>query len=155
MADSLANIFHTPFVSEAAAPTRVIVVADGDVFMNEVTDRGPMPLGFNEANSFTFANKDFVENSLEYLVNPSRILETRSKDYTLRLLDPAKVEDGSFLLAVCKHRPAHSVGGVWRLCVPTDPPPPVYSAIKNPVQSNDLSGSQPPPVENAFAKANL
>jgi hypothetical protein len=26
------------------------------------------------------------------MVNPSRILETRSKDFTLRLLDPAKVE---------------------------------------------------------------
>ena len=97
MADSLANVFHTPFVSEAVAPTRVIVVGDGDVFMNEVTERGPMPLGFNEANGATFANKDFIENSLEYLVNPSRILETRSKDYTLRLLDPARVEtDRSF-----------------------------------------------------------
>jgi len=92
LADSLANVFHTPFVSEATAPTRVIVVGDGDIFMNEVTERGPLPLGLSEANAFTFANKDFVDNCVEYLVNPSRILETRSKDFTLRLLDPAKVE---------------------------------------------------------------
>ena len=93
MADSLANVFHTPFLSEATNPTRVIVVSDGDIFMNEVTERGPLPLGFSEANGgFTFANKDFIENCVEYLVNPSRILETRSKDFTLRLLDPAKVE---------------------------------------------------------------
>jgi len=92
MADSLANVFHTPFLSEAASPTRVIVVSDGDIFMNEVTDRGPLPLGRNEANGYTFANKDFIDNSVEYLVNPSHILETRAKDFTLRLLDPAKVE---------------------------------------------------------------
>lgn len=92
MADSLANVFHTPFVPEATTPSRVIVVGDGDIFMNEVTERGPLPLGFSEANGYTFANKDFIENCIEYLVNPSRILETRSKDFTLRLLDPAKVE---------------------------------------------------------------
>jgi len=98
MVDSLANIYHSPFVSEATTPGRVIVVADGDIFMNEVTSRpSPLPLGFSPDNNFTFANKDFVENCLEYMVNPSHILETRSKDFTLRLLDPAKVEtDRSF-----------------------------------------------------------
>jgi ABC-2 type transport system permease protein len=96
-ADSLANYYHSPFISEAAAPSRVIVVSDGDIFMNEVTERGPLPLGFSADNNYTFANKDFIENSVEYMVNPSHILETRSKDYTLRLLDPAKVEtDRSF-----------------------------------------------------------
>jgi len=58
-----------------------------------VTERGPLPLSLSEANGgYTFANKDFVDNCIEYLVNPSRILETRSKDFTLRLLDPARVE---------------------------------------------------------------
>jgi hypothetical protein len=29
---------------------------------------------------------------MEYLVNPSGILETRAKEYTLRLLDPRRVK---------------------------------------------------------------
>jgi len=49
-------------------------------------------LGYNKDNNFTFANEDFIVNSVEYLVNPSGVLATRAKDYTLRLLDPAKVE---------------------------------------------------------------
>jgi hypothetical protein len=54
-------------------------------------------MGYNKDIPFQFANQDFVENCFEYLLNPSGILETRSKDYTLRLLDPAKVEsDRSF-----------------------------------------------------------
>ncbi|HXB93997.1 MAG TPA: gliding motility-associated ABC transporter substrate-binding protein GldG [Puia sp.] len=92
VADSLKNQYNQPFLSEAENPSRVIVISDGDIFMNEVAQRGPMPMGYSQGNDYTFSNKDFLENSVEYLVNPSRILETRSKDYTLRLLDPTKVE---------------------------------------------------------------
>jgi hypothetical protein len=61
--------------------------------MNEVTEQGPLALGFSrDNNNYTFANQDFVDNAVEYLVNPSGILETRAKDFTLRLLDTAKVE---------------------------------------------------------------
>jgi gliding-associated putative ABC transporter substrate-binding component GldG len=98
MADSLANFYHQPFVAEATTPGRVIVCADGDIFMNEVTEQQvPLPLGFSRDDNYTFANQDFIDNAVEYLVNPSGILETRAKDFTLRLLDPAKVEkDRSF-----------------------------------------------------------
>jgi len=92
VADSLANVYHEPFLAEAAGPSRVIVCSDADIFMNEMTQRGPLPLGFSRDNNYTFANHDFMENCLEYMVNPSRILETRSKDFTLRLLDTVKVE---------------------------------------------------------------
>jgi gliding-associated putative ABC transporter substrate-binding component GldG/gliding motility-associated ABC transporter permease protein GldF len=98
LADSLANIYHQPFVAQSERPSRVIVCGDGDIFMNEVSDEQvPRPLGWSEANGYQFANQNFIENCLEYMVNPSRILETRSKDFTLRLLDSAKVEqDRSF-----------------------------------------------------------
>ncbi|HEY4289494.1 MAG TPA: gliding motility-associated ABC transporter substrate-binding protein GldG [Puia sp.] len=91
-ADSLNNVYHQPYAADAPATSKVIVCTDADIFMNEVTPRGPLPLGFSRDNNYTFANQDFVENSLEYMVNPSGILETRSKDFTLRLLDPSKVD---------------------------------------------------------------
>ncbi len=98
VADSLSTIYHQPFLADAATSSRVIVVADADIVMNEVTPRQqPLPLGYEKDMNFTFANEDFIDNCVEYMVNPSHILETRSKDYTLRLLDPAKVEaDRSF-----------------------------------------------------------
>ena len=37
------------------------------------------------------ANKDFLLNSIEYLVNDAAISETRNKDIVLRLLDTPKV----------------------------------------------------------------
>jgi len=97
LADSLANVYGQPYVPVSSKPGRVIVVADGDLFMNAVTDRGPAPLGFSRDDGYQFANDEFINNCVEYLLNPSGILETRAKDYTLRLLDPAKVEtDRSF-----------------------------------------------------------
>lgn len=93
VADSLSNIYKQPFLASAEKPGRVIVMADADIVMNEFSPRtGPSPMGYSKDISYQFANQDFVENCFEYLVNPSRILETRSKDFTLRLLDPAKVE---------------------------------------------------------------
>lgn len=74
--------------------TKMIVVADGDIATNSVSQQyGPLPMGYNFYINYTFANKDFFTNSLEYLVNPSNILETRAKDYTLRLLDLKKVQE--------------------------------------------------------------
>lgn len=93
MADTLANIYKQPFLPAAQKPARMIVCADADIVLNEVTQRGPLPLGMDRDINYTFANQDFIQNCLEYLVNPSGILETRSKDFTLRLLDPKKTEE--------------------------------------------------------------
>ncbi len=50
-------------------------------------------MGYNKDINYTFANQEFLQNCLDYLTSTSGILETRSKDFTLRLLDPKKVED--------------------------------------------------------------
>lgn len=92
IADSFATVYGQPFLPEAKDPSRVIVIANGDIVMNEVTQRGPLPMGLNKDINYKFANGDFIQNCVEYMVNPSRILETRSKEFTLRLLDTAKVE---------------------------------------------------------------
>ena len=97
IADSL-NSYGVPFINKAEQDGKMIVVADGDIATNEISQQqGPLPMGHNFYTGHTFANKDFFLNSIEYLVNPSDILETRAKDYTLRLLDPVKVKEGKTL----------------------------------------------------------
>jgi len=93
IADSLTSRGF-PFINKSEKEGKMIVVADGDLAINQVSPQdGPMPMGYNFFTRHTFGNKDFFLNSLEYLVNPSDILETRAKDYTLRLLDPIKIKD--------------------------------------------------------------
>lgn len=93
IADSFTS-YGIPFINKSEKDGKMIVVADGDIATNQVSPQeGPMPMGYNFFTRHTFANKDFFLNSLEYLVNPSDILRTRAKDYTLRLLDPVKTRD--------------------------------------------------------------
>jgi gliding-associated putative ABC transporter substrate-binding component GldG len=92
-ADSM-NIYHVPVKNICDSATKMIVVADGDIAINQVSQQyGPMPMGHNFYTNYTFSNKEFFTNCLEYLVNPSGILETRAKDFTLRLLDLKKVKE--------------------------------------------------------------
>lgn len=93
LADSLEKVYQQPFLSMAERKARIIVCADGDVAMNDLDERGrPLPLGFSKDINYTFANAEFVSNCLDYCVNPSGVLAARSKDFSLRLLDPEKTE---------------------------------------------------------------
>jgi gliding-associated putative ABC transporter substrate-binding component GldG len=92
-ADSMAAA-RVPVRSVSETDTKMIVVADGDIAVNQVSPQyGPLPMGFNFYTNYTFANKEFFSNCLDYLVNPSNILQTRAKNFTLRLLDLKKVKD--------------------------------------------------------------
>jgi hypothetical protein len=76
----------------------MIVVADGDMVLNDVSNRqGPLPMGMNlftagSQYEYQFANRDFLLNCLEYLTSGNAIISTRNKEIVLRLLDTRKVE---------------------------------------------------------------
>lgn len=89
----MARVYNGPFLASSSS-NKMIVISDADLVANVVTqNEGPKPMGFNQFTQRQYANKDFFLNCVEYLVNPSGILEARSKDLTLRLLDPKKVEE--------------------------------------------------------------
>lgn len=97
--DSLASQ-GMPFVDANQEDTKMIIIADGDMLLNEFSPRQGqiLPMGVNQFTigtnyEYQFANRDFVLNSLEYLLGDRNIIETRNKDFVLRVLDPKKVED--------------------------------------------------------------
>lgn len=91
-ADSLAAIGQ-PFLGRSG-DNQMIIISDADIVTNVFTqNEGPLQMGYNQFTGVQYANRDFILNSIEYLVNPKGVLEARSKDLTLRLLDPARVEE--------------------------------------------------------------
>jgi ABC-2 type transport system permease protein len=85
------------FKQEGTNESKLIVVADGDIVLNDVTSNGPVPMGMNlytigSQYEFQFANRDFLLNCLEYLTSKSTVIQTRNKEIVLRLLDSKKVE---------------------------------------------------------------
>ncbi|NCX95209.1 MAG: gliding motility-associated ABC transporter substrate-binding protein GldG [Chitinophagia bacterium] len=90
----LADSLHDPFKPQCDSNTSMIVTSIGDIFENDFSQKdGPMPLGYHKWNSVFYANKNFLLNCLEYLTDKSGILEARSKDVKLRLLDKARAKE--------------------------------------------------------------
>ncbi|HMU08892.1 MAG TPA: gliding motility-associated ABC transporter substrate-binding protein GldG [Ferruginibacter sp.] len=95
--DSLAK-YGAAFVPQCINENKMIVVADGDVVLNSVQKNEPLPMGMNPFTygsqyQYQFANRDFLQNCLDYLINSSGLAEAKAKDYTLRLLDKKRVDD--------------------------------------------------------------
>ena len=80
----------------SSEPTKMIVVADGDVIRNEVRMRHTkspqiIPLGYDEASNQTFGNKQFIINAINYLTDESGWMDLRNRYIELRLLDKEKL----------------------------------------------------------------
>ncbi|MBR6848519.1 MAG: gliding motility-associated ABC transporter substrate-binding protein GldG [Bacteroidales bacterium] len=75
-----------------SVPTSMIVVADGDIIRNqiEVRTKKPLPLGYDQYTQNTYGNKDFIENAISYLVDGESLIDIRSREFKIRLLDPDK-----------------------------------------------------------------
>jgi ABC-2 type transport system permease protein len=77
---------------DTSVHTKMIVVGDGDIIINEVAKNGqPFPLGFDRNSGKNFGNKVFVKNCIEYLLDDNNLIETRNKEIKLRQLDGIKV----------------------------------------------------------------
>lgn len=73
-------------------PTRMLVVSDGDVIKNWPRSRtGKLPpLGLNIYERQLYANKPFLINAVEYLLDDAGVIAARSKEVKLRLLDTVR-----------------------------------------------------------------
>ena len=78
---------------ETSKPTAMIVVTDGDLIRNQIDirTRNPLPLGFDQYTQITYSNKEFIENCISYLVDGEGLVDIRSRELKVRLLDPTKV----------------------------------------------------------------
>jgi ABC-2 type transport system permease protein len=75
----------------------MLVVSDGDIIKNQVrhTPKGQVisPLGFDRYTKQTFGNKSFIMNALHYMTDQHGLMELRTKDLKLRLLNKEKIKD--------------------------------------------------------------
>jgi ABC-2 type transport system permease protein len=76
--------------------TRMIVVADADIIRNEVKRSGleesPMPLGRDKYTLQVFGNSDFLINCLNWLADKNGLMELRSRELRLRLLNKQMIK---------------------------------------------------------------
>ena len=76
-----------------SVPNSMIVISDGDVAANPVRPDGSvLLLGLNVYEKYQFSNKDFLINSLEYLLDQGGIIQARGKEVRLRMLNNERAE---------------------------------------------------------------
>ncbi len=71
---------------DSSAPTKIIVVADGDLARNDVNPRdgNPQPLGLDPFTQYTFSNQDLLMNMIAYLVEENGLIKARNKEVKVR-----------------------------------------------------------------------
>ena len=71
---------------------KMIVISDGDVIKNQLDENLlPVELGYDQRSGNLYDNKDFLMNCVNYLLDDTGLINIRSKDLDLPLLDKEKV----------------------------------------------------------------
>ena len=72
--------------------TKMIVISDGDLIRNQLDKNfQPVELGYDQRSGNLYDNKDFMMNCVNYLLDDNGLINIRSKDLDLPLLDKEKV----------------------------------------------------------------
>jgi gliding-associated putative ABC transporter substrate-binding component GldG len=85
---------NQPF--QAKSPeTKMLVVSDGDIIKNLTiqNNKKTLPLGFNKWSGYTFANENFLINSIEYMLDDANLFAARGKEVKLRRLNNKKAAE--------------------------------------------------------------
>lgn len=71
--------------------TKMVVIADGDIIKNEVGRNGPEELGFDRWTGQTYGNKEFLLNTVNYLLDDNGLINIRSKEIAVTFLNQQKI----------------------------------------------------------------
>ena len=103
MAVLLEGQFHSvyenrvmPFAEKTFKPVgknnKMIVVSDGDMIRNQLDKNyQPLELGYDKWTNKLYGNKEFMMNCVNYLLDDTGLINIRSKEVSLPLLDKEKV----------------------------------------------------------------
>jgi len=80
----------------------VFVLTDGDIAANEVQyEQGAFraqPLGYDKYTQQTFGNREFIMNVVNYMTDETGLMELRSREFKLRLLNKEQLSQKSQLV---------------------------------------------------------
>ncbi len=83
-------------------PSSIFVLTDGDIVANEVIfEQGAyraQPLGYDRYTQQTFGNSEFIMNVVNYMTDKTGLMELRSREFKLRLLNKELISQKPQLL---------------------------------------------------------
>ena len=76
-----------------SSPTKMLVISDGDIVRNQIIRGAVLPLGYDNYEKRQYGNKDFILNSIDYLLEDEELINIRSRELKMRLLDIQKTKN--------------------------------------------------------------
>ncbi len=70
--------------------SKMVVISDGDVIKNQMQGNRPLELGFDKMTNSFYGNKEFLLNTVNYLLDDSGLINIRTRQIAVPFLDPEK-----------------------------------------------------------------
>ncbi len=70
--------------------TKMVVISDGDVIKNQMQGNRPLELGFDKGTNSFYGNKEFLLNTVNYLLDDSGLINIRTRQIAVPFLDNQK-----------------------------------------------------------------
>ena len=71
-------------------PSKMVVISDGDIIKNQLQGNRPLELGFDKMTNQFYGNKEFLLNTVNYLLDDSGLINIRTRQIAVPFLDPQK-----------------------------------------------------------------
>ena len=82
--------YESGLYKEKATNNKMVIISDGDVSKNQILKGEPFDLNRDKWTNQQFGNKDFLINSIDYLLDDSGLIQLRNKTLTIKTLDKQK-----------------------------------------------------------------
>ncbi len=76
---------------DISTATKMVIVADGDVIKNSMRKGKPVTLGYDPYMNLQYGNKEFLLNTVNFLLDDSGIISVRGKEVNISFLNIEKV----------------------------------------------------------------
>lgn len=84
--------FALPAAKKQSVETKMIVISDGDIIKNQLDQNyQPMELGYDKWTNKHYGNKEFLFNAVNYLLDDSGLINLRTKEVKIPVLDKMRV----------------------------------------------------------------
>lgn len=71
-------------------PSKMVVISDGYIIKNQLQGNRPLELGFDKMTNQFYGNKEFLLNTVNYLLDDSGLINIRTRQIAVPFLDPQK-----------------------------------------------------------------
>ncbi|NNK89156.1 MAG: gliding motility-associated ABC transporter substrate-binding protein GldG [Saprospiraceae bacterium] len=91
------NQINASFVEKSKKKSIQVFAGDGDIIKNLFVKGRISPIGFNKWEGITYSgNNEFIMNIIDYILDDYGLMEARTKNVKLRLLDQVKLQEEGF-----------------------------------------------------------